>query len=71
MPVVVARVAAARTLRPNASIRSLAAQARVGRNAIRAALRLLEEADRWAYESESRLRDVEAGDELPAAGGST
>jgi hypothetical protein len=56
LALVVARVAAARALRPDASVRSLAAEARVGRAAIREALLLLEEANRWACESHGRLR---------------
>ena len=57
MGVVVARVACVRALRPRASVRSLAAEARVGRAAIREAVRLLNEAAGWAYESQGRLRD--------------
>lgn len=56
MAVVVAKVACARALRPDASIRSLASQAHVGRAAIREALQLLREAKGWASESESSLR---------------
>jgi hypothetical protein len=63
MAVVVAGVAAARALRPNASIRSLAAQAHVGRQAVRRAILHLEAADRWAYESQSGLRDDQSSRE--------